>query len=456
MPLKGAPELVSILEQCEEIMGKLEKNELAPGDALAQVASLMTQFQKIAESSGLVALRRVGREIEKYVKKPDLSPEELTGLAFVFPTLKSGLVQETVEDIRASVLEAFEILGLPIPTDWQVSRFVVREESKEKKAAKETKAQIEESTEPEEPAETLQVQQEDKEQEEMESLTRAVSHLGVQMETKPDGEVVITVPPENLEKVQRLLAPADPERDLTKDIPAEDDLERKVLAKIKEFMAAFSDGDFEKAQEVLEELSSMQEGGEIFNEIGSMARQLYTAFKEFANAIDPALRELAEDYLPDSEDRLQHLMKLTEEAANTTLDCTERLRDRLKQYENLIDQLHSHIRRLKPIGESAHGRLGEIEKIVETMRSARLEDKEDIDKILSAQNFQDLSGQTVLKVMDVMKELQDRLVGIIKSFGVKLEKRKRKDELYGPAHEKMEGALKSQDEVDALLAQFGF
>ncbi len=453
MPLKGIPELIKILEQCEEVMGKVEKFEMDRDEALEKIASFMVNFQKIAENSGLIALKRFGREIEKYVKNPNLSPEELTGLAFVFPTLKAGLKQETIEDIRAAVLESFEILNLPIPTDWQVSRFVVKEEPEEK--PEEETPDLSSAVEEHEEAQK-EPEEEKTRESEIESLARAAETLGVNMETTPDGQVVITVPPDNLDKVQRLLTTVDPEGDLAKTIPAEDELERKVLAKIKEFMAAFSEGDFEKAQEVLEELSSMQEGGEMFNEIGTMARQLHSAFKEFATALDPALKELAEDYLPDSEDRLQYLMKLTEEAANTTLDCTEKLRDRLKQFDSLITALKKHIERLKPIGDGAGKRLEEIESIIESIRAFKQEDKEDIDKILSAQNFQDLSGQTVLKVMDVMKELQDRLVSIIKSFGVKLEKKKKKDELYGPAHDKMEGALRSQDEVDALLAQFGF
>ncbi len=455
MPLKGIPELIKILEQCEEVMGKVEKSEMDASEALEKISSFMVNFQKIAEKSGLIALKRFGREIEKYVKNPDLSAEELTGLAFVFPTLKGGLKQETIEDIRAAILESFEILGLPIPTDWQVSKFVVKEEPEEE-PVEEVPESPPEVKDQEAKKETEEATEEETTENGIESLARAAETLGVNMETTPDGQVVITVPPDNLDKVQRLLTTVDPEGDLTKTIPAEDDLERKVLAKIKEFMAAFSEGDFEKAQEVLEELSSMQEGGEMFNEIGSMARQLHSALKEFATALDPALKELAEDYLPDSEDRLQHLMKLTEEAANTTLDCTEKLRDRLKRFDSLIGTLTKHIERLKPIGDGAEKRLEEIESIIESIKVFKQEDKEDIDKILSAQNFQDLSGQTVLKVMDVMKELQDRLVSIIKSFGMKIEKKKKKDELYGPAHDKMEGALKSQDEVDALLAQFGF
>jgi len=447
MSIKGLHELIEILSECESVAGKMETGEVPLDKALAQIANLMIKFQEIADKSGLVALKRTGREIEKFARRTDLSPEELTGLAFAFTTLKSGLKSETIEDIRAAILETYEILGFPVPTEWQVSKFVIKEDKPESDEAKTTPAE----TEAVEPA------HEGVEEETYESVSRAADNLGLEVKTAPDGKsVVITVPSDKLPQVQRLLTPVDPQKDFSEKVPPKDELERKVLNKMKEFIAAFAEGDFKKAQEVLEDLASMQEGGEIFNEIGFMARQLYNALKELGTIIDPALKELAVDYLPDSESRLEYLMRLTEEVANTTLDCTERMQDRLEKLEELIKALQLHLERLKPIGERARQRFQQLDSIFAEIAEMSKEEKEDIKKILSAQNFQDLSGQTVLKVMEVLKELQERLIALIKSFGVKLESRKKKDELLGPAHEKMEGALKSQDEVDALLAQFGF
>ncbi|MEJ5300809.1 MAG: protein phosphatase CheZ [Thermodesulforhabdaceae bacterium] len=459
MPIRGVPQLIEIVKRCENIMAKLEKGEIGPKEGLAEVAKFMVHFQKIAEQAGLVALRRLGREMEKFVKNPDLNPEELTALAFVFPTIRGGLEAETIEDIRVAVLESFELLNLPVPTDWQTSTFVVVEEKEKKpeqKVVEKPAPAPEEQKKVEKPAEKPESVKGI--EREVESVDRAVKNIGGVVKTDERGNVTITLPPDQLPKLQRLVAPADPEIDFSETIPVETETEKEVIAKIKEFMAAFSQGDFEKAQEILEDLSQVKEGSELFKEIGQVARQLHSAFKEFMQALDPALKELALDYLPDSESRLQHLMKLTEEAANTTLDCTERMTERNARDMELIDRLKHHIARLKPIGKGAESRMEEIEAIIATLEESRLSDKDDIKTILSAQNFQDLSGQTVMKVMEIMRNLQDRLIGIIKSFGMKTEKKtKKKDELLqGPAHEKMEGALKSQDEVDALLAQFGF
>lgn len=456
MPLRGAKELIALLKECEDLMGKLEKGGLSQEKALQEIARKMKEFQAIAEKSGLMALKRTGRELEKYIRNPALSPDEVTLLAFVFPTLRGGLEKDTVEDLRVAVLETFETLGLPVPTDWQTSKFILEPE---KPALSEGAAvgKPEEITGAEEEAGPSEKPVQPDDRIFLESLVRATDNLGIKTVTEPDGSVVIKVDPAHLPQIQRLLSPADPQMDFETFIPAGDDLERKVLTKVKEFMAAFSSGEFEKAEEILEELSSIQEGGEIFGEIGRIARHLHTAFKDFAKILDPALKELAIDYLPDSENRLRYLIRLTEEAATTTLDCTEKMKDRVKRGRSVIESMKKHLERLKPIGPGAERRIADMAGMIEELERTFEEEVEDVNRILSAQNFQDLTGQTVIKVLNVLQELQDRLVSAIKTFGVRIEeRRKKKEELIGPAHDKVEGVLRSQDEVDALLAQFGF
>ncbi len=77
---------------------------------------------------------------------------------------------------------------------------------------------------------------------------------------------------------------------------------------------------------------------------------------------------------------------------------------------------------------------------------------------MTAQDYQDLSGQILLKVTQLLKDIEDKLVNVIRTFGVKAEtaKQSEKAELYGPAHAACENAVHSQDEVDSMLAEFGF
>jgi len=85
------------------------------------------------------------------------------------------------------------------------------------------------------------------------------------------------------------------------------------------------------------------------------------------------------------------------------------------------------------------------------------QNREDLDAILTAQDYQDLSGQIIQKIMKMLKDLELKLVNVIRTFGVKQESAKKEDEeLYGPAHQSRVESVHSQDEVDSLLAEFGF
>jgi chemotaxis regulatin CheY-phosphate phosphatase CheZ len=85
------------------------------------------------------------------------------------------------------------------------------------------------------------------------------------------------------------------------------------------------------------------------------------------------------------------------------------------------------------------------------------EHRSDLDTILTAQDYQDLSGQIILKISQLLKDMERKLVDLIRTFGVKpVGSKKPCDELYGPAHAAMDNAVHSQDDVDSLLADFGF
>ena len=56
------------------------------------------------------------------------------------------------------------------------------------------------------------------------------------------------------------------------------------------------------------------------------------------------------------------------------------------------------------------------------------EHRSDLDIILTAQDYQDLSGQIILKITQLLKDIEDKLVNLIRTFGVKTETSKLNDE----------------------------
>ena len=158
---------------------------------------------------------------------------------------------------------------------------------------------------------------------------------------------------ESLKKIEMLLGATDPSG-VALDCPAADQRLEKVIARGKEFMDAFSSGDLPHAQEILLNLADYQGlSSGLYKEIGSLARGLHDSIRGFLSNLDPSLQDIVEDKLPDSGNRLEHMMEMTEKAAITTLDHVEAMQERLSSEVAQISSLRALLGGLSAIGEAA-------------------------------------------------------------------------------------------------------
>ncbi|MCE5336765.1 MAG: protein phosphatase CheZ, partial [Desulfobacteraceae bacterium] len=204
-------------------------------------------------------------------------------------------------------------------------------------------------------------------------------------------------------------------------------------------------------------LSDAQFQTGLYKEIGGVARGLHDSIRTFLHTLDPSLKEMVENKIPDSGNRLEHMLELTEKAAITTLDHVDSMQERLESEQEKVVQLRTLVGGLKAIGDQAEQKLSSSGAILEGMDGIIEAHRQDLNAILTAQDYQDLSGQIIQKITVLLKDLEMKLVNLIRTFGVKIDSIKQKDdELYGPAHAGRDDAVHSQDEVDSLLAEFGF
>jgi chemotaxis protein CheZ len=264
------------------------------------------------------------------------------------------------------------------------------------------------------------------------------------------------------EQVNALLFSFDPDTMVAPLISERNGYLEEILNTIKEFMYALSRGDLDRSEEILFLLAEHRHQAGIYDEIGAIARELHNSLKHFMSTIDSALREMVEDRIPDSGNRLEHILELTEKAATTTLNHVEAMQNRNKEEHEKLLKLEELLGKLNAIGEKSQGCLEESHAFLENLIALTKQNHDDLITVLTAQDYQDLTGQIILKIIKILKDLEYKLVNLIRTFGVKYDKRKQppskdeREELYGPAYEDKEGALQSQDDVDNLLAEFGF
>lgn len=202
-----------------------------------------------------------------------------------------------------------------------------------------------------------------------------------------------------------------------------------LLDDMVSFMNAIAAQDYEKADDAIQRI--MKKGqGDLFKEVGKVTRKLHDSIRSFKEAIDPRLKDMAVTEMPSAIDKLQFVIDKTEEAANKTMGIIEK-------YILSMDDLASHIRNLR-----------EPEESVSYLRDFKNKLEDDLTEILTAQSFQDITGQTIKKVIKLVGDIEEELVKLIATFGVKIEEGK-KIETIVP--EKV-----SQEDVDDLLKEFGF
>lgn len=458
-------ELLAILRDVEEKVLVLQNNGNGAVWTLEPSLQALRSFQSTASRMGVTELQDVGGVLRRYAEEQVGSKSNAEALG-VFSFAVNALVEQ-IERVRngkdtsgINVGEVMDILGLASSEDVSDSISVDDIPSDDLLTSHpdwpDSSDSAVDSLPPVDGRDTLST---------MERLEKTVQQLGGQV-VLCGGEggtsriqLGFDASEQTIEQIETLLSIGLPEVSFPSKLTRSGNRFDKILGNIKEFMMALSQGNCNGAQEVLLELAEQQQQAGLYNEIGGLARELHDSLKNFMETMDPHLREMVEEKIPDTGNRLEHILELTENAANTTIDHVEAIQRRNEREQLRLRELDGIMSKLKAIGELAHSSVLHGQEIIRELRDSVEKNHQDLLTVLTAQDYQDLTGQIILKIIQLLKDLELKLVNVIRTFGVKMEEHKAvrtEEELYGPAHKAMAEALHSQDDVDSLLAEFGF
>lgn len=198
----------------------------------------------------------------------------------------------------------------------------------------------------------------------------------------------------------------------------------------------------------------------VFNRIGHMARTLHDTLGQLG--YDKVLEKTV-SALPDAKDRLAYIANLTEQAACRVLNATDIA-------SPLVDQIENNSRALGERWDQVFAnQMGpeEFKKLAAETRAflnEQLPQKTQathaqLTEIMMAQDFQDLTGQVIKKIVSLAQELEAGLMGVLIEV---LPETKRTDEvtslMNGPVvnSEGRTDVVVNQEQVDDLLDSLGF
>lgn len=200
--------------------------------------------------------------------------------------------------------------------------------------------------------------------------------------------------------------------------------------------------------------------GKVFNQVGQMARQLHDTLGSLGYE---KLLERTASALPDAKDRLAYIANLTEQAACKVLNATDianPLQEELEAGAALLgakwDTLFANNMGVEDFKLLAAETRAFLKTAVPQRTGAT---KEQLLEIMMAQDFQDLTGQVIKKVVAVAQDLESQLMQVLVET---MPGDKRTESvntlLNGPVidSEGRSDVVGSQQQVDSLLDSLGF
>lgn len=212
------------------------------------------------------------------------------------------------------------------------------------------------------------------------------------------------------------------------------------------------------AQEALSNAVVGDSAEQLVNRIGQLTRQMREGLRELG--LDKGIAKAAE-VIPDARDRLSYVAQMTERAAERALnaiDVAQPIQENLSKQANGLTQRWD-------VWFSSPLELDDARELVIDTRTYLSGVPQQVSatntqlmEIMMAQDFQDLTGQVIKKMMDVIKDMETQLLQLLID-NAPIEKRHEVNGslLNGPQTKPGNPeAVDDQSQVDDLLASLGF
>lgn len=240
-------------------------------------------------------------------------------------------------------------------------------------------------------------------------------------------------------------------------------LTEQYMDRLDDLTAAMESGDNQVINQLVSELTTLRETS-LYQDLGNLTREIHDTINSFAS--DDRIAELAQEDIPDAKERLKFIVTKTDDAAHRTMTGAEEtvtmiddfssrarvMRDRWRQFRNrelskqefvvLNDDLDHFLEEIDSESQAIHGKMTEI---------------------MLAQDYQDITGQMIKQVVNMVQEIEDKLVRLVTMSGdvaksvekVEPESAETAEGPQLPSASK-EKVAQSQGDVDDLLASLGF
>ncbi|RJG05617.1 protein phosphatase CheZ [Noviherbaspirillum cavernae] len=203
-----------------------------------------------------------------------------------------------------------------------------------------------------------------------------------------------------------------------------------------------------------------QSGRPMYERLGNIVRLLHDSLRELG--YDRSLSDVASQ-ITDAQGRLEYIATLTEQAADKVLNAVDSgmpEQDELAKTAKDMDVRWTQLFEGKLSIEEFKRLAGDSKQFAATVTAATDAEKARLLDIMMAQDFQDITGQLIKKIVAITSAAERELAQLLRDnappevkAAMAAEQQKPVELMQGPA---TDGKAMAQDDVDSLLADLGF
>ncbi len=197
---------------------------------------------------------------------------------------------------------------------------------------------------------------------------------------------------------------------------------------------------------------------EVITRIGKLTRSLHDGLRELG--YDKMLESAASE-IPNTRDRLAYVATMTEKAAQRVLGASEAakpLQDQLAADAGALTARWDALLATDPGVEEFKVLVGQTREYLGQVPARARATNAQLTEIILAQDFQDLTGQVIKKIGDVVHKLETQLLTLLLENAPPEKVQGAGEMLNGPVingHMRAD-VVTSQKQVDELLESLGF
>jgi chemotaxis protein CheZ len=240
------------------------------------------------------------------------------------------------------------------------------------------------------------------------------------------------------------------------------DFKAQYSARVEALRNAFERGDEAAFLAVLDELLHTRKAA-LLSDLRSLTGTLKFALERFS--LEAHLADLAENEIPDARLRLAHVLEMTNEAAHRTLDLVEQSGPPAERTSKTAEELNRSwklFRARKIAPREFKEMVKRMDRFLPVARSDAEAIRRNLAEVLLTQGYQDLTGQIIRGVMQLVQELESTLAKLVRLAGSESATPRASEaevpgRAFGPAVPGLtQGKVATgQQDVDDLLSDLG-